>query len=116
MPTMELSAIFHFAASHFLTKYHGTCEKLHGHNYKIKISIKGKVKNDGIVKDFKLIKEIYQKKIHVKLDHSHLNNLIDNPSVENIAIWIWQQLKNHLPLKSITIYETDNYYCKYEGK
>ena len=35
---MELSCTFHFAASHFLTKYHGKCENLHGHNYKILIT------------------------------------------------------------------------------
>lgn len=113
---MELNATFQFAASHFLPKYHGKCENLHGHNYKIKICIKGEVQNDGMVMDFKLIKKIYNEKVHEKLDHKHLNDILENPSAENIAIWIWNEIKNDLPLKSVSVYETENYYCKYEGK
>jgi len=113
---MELSCEFQFAASHFLTKYHGKCENLHGHNYKVVITIEGPIQEDGMVLDFKLLKDIYMEKIHSELDHTHLNDKIDNPSAENLAIWIWDKLKKDLPmLKNITIYETDQYYCKYSG-
>ncbi len=113
---MELSCAFHFAASHFLTKYHGKCENLHGHNYKIIVTIEGEIKEDGMVIDFKLIKKTVMTNVIDQLDHTHLNDTIDNPSAENLAVWIWDKLKNELPLKSITVYETDEYCCKYEGK
>ncbi len=116
MPTMQLTCTFHFAASHFLTKYHGKCENLHGHNYKILITIEGTVKEDGMVIDFKIIKDIVNKKVIDKLDHNHLNDIIDNPSAENLAVWIWDKIKEDLPLKKITIYETEDYACEYEGK
>lgn len=115
MPIMQLNCTFHFAASHFLTKYHGKCENLHGHNYKVIITIEGEVKEDGMVIDFKIIKDIVNKKVMDKLDHSHLNDTIENPSAENLAVWIWDKIKDDLPLKKITIFETEDYSCEYEG-
>lgn len=116
MPTMELSCTFQFAASHFLTKYHGKCENLHGHNYKVIITITGEVQEDGMVMDFKLIKESVNKNVIDLLDHTHLNDTLENPSAENLAIWIWDKLKNELPLSKIVIYETEDYFCEYYGK
>ena len=116
MPKVTLNVKFTFAASHFLTEYHGKCENLHGHNYTLIVSIIGPVKKDGMVIDYKEIKKIVNGKVVEKLDHSHLNDTIKNPSSENIAVWIWNHLKNDLPLKKIKLYETDNYYCEYEGK
>lgn len=117
MPTMELSVTFRFAASHFLTKYHGKCENLHGHNYKLIITIEGPVKEDGMVMDFKIIKDTVKQHIIDKLDHTHLNDTLDNPSAENLAVWIWKHLKDHLPeLKNLLVYETDDYYCSYNGE
>ncbi len=115
MPDMQLSCTFRFAASHFLTKYHGKCENLHGHNYKIVITIEGPVKEDGMVMDFKIIKEVVKDKVLNKLDHTHLNDTLENPSAENLAIWMWKELEEELPLKKIGIYETDDYYCEYAG-
>ncbi len=112
---MELSCVFHFAASHFLTKYHGKCENLHGHNYKIIVTIQGPVQEDGMVLDFKLLKNKVNEKVIDILDHTHLNDTLDNPSAENLAVWIWAQIKDELPLKKIAIYETDDYYCEYDG-
>ncbi len=112
---MELSCIFHFSASHFLTKYHGKCENLHGHNYKLIVTIEGEVKNDGMVMDFADIKKIVNEKILNSFDHSHLNEIVENPSSENLAVYIWDKLKDDLPLKKITIYETENCFCEYKG-
>lgn len=117
MPTVELSVIFQLSAAHFLTDYQGECEQLHGHNYKIIVSIEDTLKKNGLVLDFKAIKKIYREKVHTKLDHTNLNDLLaEQPSAENLSIWIWKALQNDLPLKSITVYETDQCFCKYEGK
>jgi len=115
MPNLKLNAIFHFASAHFLTKYKGNCENLHGHNYKLLVTIKGPIKDDGMLMDFKKIKAIVKENIINKLDHKLLNDILDNPTAEHIAIWIWNELKEKLPLSKITIYETDNYYAEYEG-
>ncbi len=112
---MKLSCVFKFAASHFLTKYHGKCENLHGHNYKIIVTIEDEVKEDGMVLDFKIIKDTVNKKVIDKLDHTHLNDTLENPSAENLAIWIWDKLKDILPITNVEIYETEDYYCAYDG-
>jgi 6-pyruvoyltetrahydropterin/6-carboxytetrahydropterin synthase len=115
MNKMDLSCTFHFAASHFLTKYHGKCENLHGHNYKLIVTICDTVKEDGMVMDFKIIKEKVNGLVIDILDHRHLNDIIDNPSAENVIVWAWDKLKDSLPLKKLTIYETEDYYCEYYG-
>lgn len=116
MAKLELNCVFHFAASHFLTKYHGKCEDLHGHNYKVIVTIEGEVQDDGMVLDFKIVKSKVKEKVIKVLDHKHLNDIIDNPSAEHVAIWIWDKIKDDMPLKKVTVYETENYYCTYEGK
>jgi len=113
---MNLNRTFHFSASHFLPNYNGKCENLHGHNYKLIITITDQVQDDGMVMDYKKIKEIVNEKIINKTDHTHLNDLLENPTTENIAAWIWDELKNELPLNKITVYETENCYCEYYGK
>ena len=80
------------------------------------ITIAGPIEENGMVLDFKVIKEIVKDKVISKLDHTHLNDTLENPSAENLAIWVWDKLKNELPLKRISIYETENYSCTYEGK
>lgn len=116
MPNQTLNVIFHFAASHFLTKYHGKCENLHGHNYKVIVSITGPVQDDGMVLDFKIIKKVVHGKVIDRIDHTHLNDLLENPSSENLAVWMWNELKGELPLLSkVTIFETEDYYAEYTG-
>lgn len=113
---LKLNAKFDFAASHFLPKYHGKCENLHGHNYKLIVTIKGNVKDNGLVIDYKEIKKIVNENVIDHIDHKHLNDIIENPSSENITVWIWEKLKEKLPLTKLTLYETENYFCEYEGK
>jgi len=117
MPTLTLNVKFDFAASHFLTEYNGKCEHLHGHNYKLIITIKGDMKKDGLVQDYTEIKKIMKEHVLEELDHKHLNDIIENPSSENLSMYIWKKTKPHLPLlKKITIYETEQQYCEYEGE
>ncbi|MFH1284391.1 MAG: 6-carboxytetrahydropterin synthase QueD [Candidatus Peregrinibacteria bacterium] len=116
MPSLSLGTTFQFAASHFLTKYHGKCENLHGHNYKLIIIIKDDIKDDDMVMDFKKIKEIVNKAVIDRLDHAHLNDIMENPSAERISVWIWENLKDKLPLAKTILYETEDYYCEYEGE
>lgn len=70
--------------------YPSPCQKLHGHNWIITVFCKAESLNaDGMIVDFKHIKE----RIHKKLDHQNLNEVLDfNPTAENIAKWITDQI------------------------
>lgn len=79
------------AGSHSLSlSYKSKCENLHGHNWIITVFCKApKLNTDGMVCDFKHIKE----KIHSKLDHGNFNELLPfNPTAENIAKWVTEQI------------------------
>lgn len=87
-----LTRDFQFEASHFLTKYHGKCEKLHGHSYRMRVTVEGTIAENGLILDFAILKRIIKRKVVDRLDHSHLNDLIENPSAERVVLWICQQL------------------------
>ena len=95
------------------------CYQLHGHSFKIIISIIGQIdKNTGFVIDFQEIENAFNpiKKI---LDHSFLNKIegLSNPTSENICIWIWDKIESSIPnICEIEIKETDSTGCIYRGR
>lgn len=116
MPTLTVTKIFEFSASHFLTKYHGKCENLHGHNYKLEVTVIGEMRPDDLVYDFVDLKNVVKKKIIDELDHKHLNDRFENPSAEVIAVWIWEQLEGDLKLDEIKLWETSTCFVTYKGE
>lgn len=91
---MLVTREFTFDAAHFLTNYYGKCERMHGHTYKLQITLEGEVQSNGLVIDFVLLKRMVKKYVLEKLDHHLLNDVIDNPSAERMAMWIWDQLED----------------------
>lgn len=116
---MKLFKEFTFEAAHKLPlvpKEH-KCFNLHGHSFKIKITIDGPINEMGWVIDFSELKKICSPYIE-QLDHSYLNEIegLENPTSENIAIWLWKRLRDQLPqLSSIQVMETCNSGCEYYG-
>ena len=102
---MKIGREFYFDAAHFLPEYKGKCEQVHGHTYKLEVIIEGELHKDGMVMDFKHLKEIVTKIILENLDHKTLNDLFENPTAENIAIWIFAELRKYIPVCSITLHE-----------
>ncbi len=98
-----------FDAAHFLPHYHGKCERLHGHTFKLAVTLHGKVNPDGMVFDFVRLKDLMTERIFQKLDHRCLNDIMPNPSAENIALWSWHQLRE-LPIREIRVWETSSCY------
>src|SRR3970282_2100858 len=85
-----------FAAGHALRGYRGKCENVHGHNYKIRVTLEGTQLNSiGLLYDFKDLKEAIQCAIR-RLDHQFLNDIPPfdelNPSAENIAKYFYEEV------------------------
>ena len=122
MEEIELIREFVFDAAHLLPNVPEghKCRRLHGHTFRFRIHLKGGVDpHTGWLMDFGEIKKIVKPLIENYLDHYYLNEIqgLENPTSENIAIWIWNQLKPDLPLlDKITVLETCNSACIYSGK
>lgn len=127
----------HFNATHRLNnpnwsddkneKIFGSCNNpnYHGHNYNLTVKVKGEIDPEtGYVMDMKELKEIIDEHIVSRYDHKNLyldvNDFSDlNPSAENIAIKIWQILRQNIRLEfelSIELYETERNFVEYSGE
>ena len=115
----------HFSAGHHLREYPGNCERPHGHNWKVEVTVKAdSLDNLGMGLDFKALKNEVNKVLDT-LDHHDLNEHADfqsvNPSSENIAVYIFNNLQNILStdrygIHSVTVRETDNSGVTYFGQ
>ena len=89
-----------FSAAHFLSHYHGKCEKLHGHNYRVRLWLQGdKLDEGGMLVDFTLLKRVLNEVLSL-LDHSSLNDLEvfqNDPSAERIAKFVFDKVKEKFP-------------------
>lgn len=102
---MLLSKDFTFDAAHNLINYHGKCEKLHGHTYRLRIVLDGQPDSEGMIMDFIELKQIVKEKILSRLDHSYINDIITQPSAENIALWIWRELEGSVKRENCKLHE-----------
>ncbi|MCX5713532.1 MAG: 6-carboxytetrahydropterin synthase QueD [Candidatus Omnitrophica bacterium] len=102
-----------FSAAHKLRGYKGKCEELHGHNWKVEVSVARQIPDKaGMVMDFTDLK----KELNIileKLDHKYLNNISYfkkvNPTSENIARYIYDLAKLHVPgIDWVTVWESQN--------
>jgi 6-pyruvoyltetrahydropterin/6-carboxytetrahydropterin synthase len=109
---------FRFEAAHELPNHPGKCRRLHGHSYELFVTIHGPVEEaTGMVVDFSDLKQLVREQVVDRVDHRNLNELIDNPTAERIAIWIWEQLSARLDrLAEIELRETENCSVVYRGE
>jgi len=108
-----------FSSAHNLREYEGNCERLHGHNWQIEVSLKGKELDElGMLVDFRELKKEV-KNILSDLDHTYLNNheyfCKVNPTSENIAHFIYTKLKTRFKdrVDKVVVWESDNSAAEY---
>lgn len=117
---MDIFRIFHLQCARRLPALPEShpCSRLHGHSFRVELTITGEIdRTHGWVLDFADVETAWQP-IHAALDHRYLNDIagLENPTSENLAIWLWQQLKPALPgLSSIRLMETHDSGCIYRG-
>jgi len=118
---MELRRTFQFEAAHLLPKLPAThkCRRLHGHSFQAESVVAGECDPQlGWLMDYADITEAF-KPLWEQLDHRYLNEIpgLENPTSENIAVWIWERLKPVLPpLSEVIIAETCMARCVYRGQ
>ena len=105
-----------FAAAHNLTHYQGDCENLHGHNWKVEVSIlTDELDKAGLGIDFKILKKETNTLLKT-LDHKYLNELSPftelSPSSENIARYLYGELtkifgSKKVKVEKVTVWESD---------
>jgi 6-pyruvoyltetrahydropterin/6-carboxytetrahydropterin synthase len=119
----EVKVITHFAAAHQLRNFKGKCEQLHGHNWKVEVTLRGEgLTDEGLLIDFQEVRDITNGMLE-ELDHSFLNELPafkdQNPSSENIAAYIFKELRrkilndNKVRVSLVTAWESDTACASY---
>jgi 6-pyruvoyltetrahydropterin/6-carboxytetrahydropterin synthase len=119
----EISVDESFAAGHSLRNYRGKCEKVHGHNYKVRVTLEGETLNAaGLLVDFTELKRVLHAVIE-RLDHEFLNDIPPfdqlNPSAENMAKYFHDEISRGLATEAgvrvanVRIWETDTSIATY---
>jgi 6-pyruvoyltetrahydropterin/6-carboxytetrahydropterin synthase len=117
---MKIVQAFSFEAAHQLPNVPAThrCHNMHGHSYRVELKLDGPVDPfSGFVADFFDIEAAFGPFLQ-KLDHHCLNEIsgLENPTAENIAVWIWEKVKPALPqLASVIVFETRDCWAEYDG-
>jgi 6-pyruvoyltetrahydropterin/6-carboxytetrahydropterin synthase len=113
----EVSVEETFAAGHALRGYRGKCENVHGHNYRVRVTIQGEqLDSAGLLVDFVELKRTLRAIVE-RLDHTFLNDVPPfdklNPSAENMARYFYEEMTqglagdNTVRVAEMKIWETD---------
>lgn len=142
MPVIRITKEFCFEMAHALLHYEGDCRNIHGHSYKMEVTLKGVVQHkeghqQGMVTDFAILKKIVQKGVLEIFDHAlvlheqapegllwqlkaHFPKIVvlsNTPTCENLIVHFYylirQELPNNMTLERIKLRETETSYAEY---
>ena len=113
-----------FSAGHALRGYRGKCENVHGHNYRVRVTVEGpELDSIGLLVDFVRVKAVLRE-VMGRLDHQFVNDLEPfravNPSAENMAKYFYEEIARGLPdlppgarVREVVLWETDTSRAEY---
>lgn len=118
--SFEVTVIKEFAAAHRLDNYQGNCSRIHGHTWKVELSVIGEQLDEvGMHIDFRYLKAVLEQ-ITEKYDHTFLNDIEPfnkiNPTAENLAKEIYKQASQILvdySIKHVRVWESSSAYVTY---
>ena len=120
----EVTIIKSFSAAHLLAQIGGKCEDLHGHNFKVEVTLAApNLNKSGLLIDFRVVKK-WLNEILDQMDHKHLNEIPFfagiNPSAENIAKYIYREIKlkadqAEVKVARVKVWESENAAVSYIG-
>jgi len=117
-PISRVKVAFDFEAAHRLPNHPGKCKDLHGHSYHLIVTVARAVAPDtGMAIDFADLKQIVRRHVVDRLDHTYLNDQIENPTAEILSVWVWNALREPLSgLVEVELWETRNCAVVYRGE
>ena len=132
---LTATKIFQFSAAHHLPDYEGLCKNVHGHTWKLEVTVEGDViikgPKRGMVMDFKDLKAYVNRVIIDSHDHANLNHIYDNPTAENMVREIFRKLVREIEgqaklvrgiegqairVVKVRLWESDTAYVEYSKK
>jgi len=84
---------FSFEAAHHLPWHPGRCRRLHGHHYRLEVTVEGPVGDHGVVIDFDDLRSVVEREVIEPWDHQLLNDVLENPTAELLAQEAWKRLE-----------------------
>ncbi len=106
-PRTRVTCTFGFEAAHRLPWHPGRCRELHGHSYRLDVSVEGPLDANGVVLDFDTLKDVVRTQVIDQWDHRDLNEVLDNPTAELLAREAWRLLVDAgLPVAALRLWET----------
>ncbi|TAJ95884.1 MAG: 6-carboxytetrahydropterin synthase QueD [Gammaproteobacteria bacterium] len=121
MSRAQISKEFRIEAAHLLPNLPAghKCRRLHGHSFRVTLHLEGPIDPHlGWIRDYAEIADAF-KPVFDRLDHNYLNDVrgLENPTSENLARWIWGEMKPRLPeLSAVQVCETCTTACTYTGE
>ena len=115
---VSVTKCFGFESAHYLPNYDGACSRLHGHSYKLQVTVSGSVdETTGMIMDFNILKSIVKAEVVDKYDHQYLNDFFANPTAENMVQHIFKKLsiefsRMGLTLDSVKLWETESSFAE----
>lgn len=110
-PFISIGKTVYIDAAHYLPDYEGACANCHGHRWQLDVELQKRIDpSTGMVVDFGDLKELITIYVLNALDHNLINNMIANPTGENMVVWIWERLMFDALLKGInkiSLWETE---------
>lgn len=125
---VEVTKEMTFDSAHQLLEYQGDCSRLHGHTYKLQVTVKGLPDAIGMIIDFKILKRYIQELILDELDHYNLNDKLNfNTTAENMVVYFYDIILSTLVgmpefvsrkvrLVSVKLWENPSSFAEYKGE
>ena len=106
-PRTRVTCTFTFEAAHRLDWHPGKCRNLHGHSYRLDVSVSGPLDGNGVVVDFDELAAVVRREVIDRWDHRDLNDVLDNPTAELLGLRAWEILTAAgLDLAALRLWET----------
>lgn len=115
---VSVTKCFGFEAAHHLPDYEGACNRLHGHSYKLQVTVSGSVDEmSGMIVDFGVLKTVVNEQIVNRYDHQYLNDFFKKPTAENMVQSFFRELSYKfsnmgLTLESVKLWETESSFAE----